>query len=134
MDRDWPRTIRARNIRELVAVGILAAVVGGTRGVTLETAPLFVALSWVAWFFARYARWQAAPAEGGVGVRRELIRQGHLLMSAWAWYVLPLIVAASSRAGSRRTPGPVRSSSGAGVVLAAVNYRAGKQLVDAGNA
>ena len=132
MDRDWPKTIRARNLRELVAAGILAAVVLATRGFTLQTAPLFAALAWVAWFFARYARWQAVPAEAGVGVRRELIRQGHLLMSAWAWYVLPLLVGALL---SNLSPSPwVRAILlAAGVALAAVNYRAGKRLVDAGN-
>ncbi len=132
MDRDWPKTIRARNLRELVAAGILAAVVLATRGFTLQSAPILAALAWVAWFFVRYARWQAVPAEAGVGVRRELIRQGHLLMSAWAWYVLPLLAGALL---SNLSPSPwVRAILlAAGVALAAVNYWAGKRLVDAGN-
>jgi hypothetical protein len=131
MDGDWPRKIRARNTRELVAAGVLAGVVVFTRGFTLQSAPILAALAWVAWFLVRYAGWQAAPGDAGVGVRRELIRQGHLLMSAWAWYVLPLI------AGGLLSISAGTWSRGillaAGVALAAVNYRAGKRLVDEGN-
>jgi hypothetical protein len=132
MQRDWSRTIRARNARELAGAAILAAFMLYTRGFTFRNGPLIVAVAWLSWFFLRPARWQAAPADGGVGVRRELIRQGHLLRTAWAWYVLPLVVAGLTSWGSSLWM--VRAGFIAfGVALAVVNYRAGQRLIDEGN-
>jgi hypothetical protein len=131
VEKDWAKTIRARNARELVAAALLAVVVVYSSGFALRSAPVLLADAWVAWFIYRYAGWQAAEADGGAGVRRELIRQGYLLMSAWIWYVLPLIVAGFLTF----SPGPWLRVVFlvAGVAMSFANYRAGKRLVAEGN-
>jgi hypothetical protein len=131
MERDWGRTIRARNARELGAAAVLAALVLSAEGPRLRTAPLLAAIGWVAWFIARYACWRAKPEDGGLGIRRELIRQGNLLMAAWIWYVLPLLVGGLL---SVPTAGWTRALFiGFGIALSVVNYHAGKKLVAEGN-
>jgi hypothetical protein len=131
MERDWAKTIRARNARELVSAGVLAGLVLFTQGLTLHVVPLLAAVAWVALFFLRFARWKASPSDGGVGVRRELIRQGHLLRAAWAWYVLPLVVGGLVTWGGG--VGFRAAFIVGGAVLAVVNYRAGQKLIDEGN-
>jgi len=131
MERDWAKTIRARNAREIGGAVVVAAMVLTTEGLTLRAAPMLAAVAWVAIFFMRYARWKASPSDGGVGVRRELIRQGHLLRAAWAWYVLPLVVGGLASWGSGVGFRAVFIAGGA--VLAVVNYKAGQRLIDEGN-
>jgi hypothetical protein len=131
MERNWPKTIRSRNLRELAAVALVAGGVLFTRGFTWRSVPLLAVVAWTTWFFVRHALWQAAPGDGGAGVRRELIRQGHLLMAAWAWYVLPLAVGALLTFSPSTPIGVIFLA--AGVVVAIVNYRAGKRLIAEGN-
>jgi len=131
MQRDWAKTIRSRNTREVAAAGVLAGLVLYTQGLTLHAAPLLAAVAWVAWFFLRYARWKALPSDGGVGVRRELLRQGHLLRAAWAWYVLPLVVGGLATFGGGM--GFRAAFLALGAVLAVVNYKAGQRLIEEGN-
>lgn len=129
MKRDWPKTIRRRNYRELAACAVLTALLLYSPGLSLRLLPVLAGIGFVAWFIVRHAGWQASSSDL-LGERRELIRQGRLSQFAWAWYVvpclLPWLVFQPVRLSGVTTAGFLV----VGIFIAWLNYKAGSKLLD----
>ena len=127
--RDFAKTIRHRNYRELAACTVLTGLLLHSPGLSLRLLPVLGGIGFVAWFIIKHARWQGNPNDL-LGERRELIRQGRLLHFAWAWYVVPCMLPMLVARPIPLSPGVMAIFIGVGIFVAWLNHRAGSKLIE----
>jgi hypothetical protein len=127
--RDFAKTIKHRNYRELAACVLVTLGLLHFVGLTLRMVPVLAGIGFVAWFIVRHASWQANKSDL-LGERRELIRQGRLSQLAWAWYVVPTILPILVARPFPLIPLQVIAFIVGGIFMGWLNYRAGSKLLE----
>jgi hypothetical protein len=127
--RDWPRTIKYRNYRELTGCAVVIIGLVYLVGLTFRTLPVIAGVGFVAWFIIKHAGWQANPKDL-LGERRELIRQGRILRFAWAWYVVPCMLPMLIVRPIPLSSGMTAVFIAGAIFIAWLNYRGGSKLIE----